>query len=184
MSHASPCPDLALLERLRAGAVTEPERKAIERHLELCDACNGKLEALAYDEEGSPRPIACPDRSVLRRLADGSLGMYSCEAVEHHVEVCAACQADFEALANGIEPRPRTAACPDRSTLRRLLDGRLEGREHAEIESHLETCAIVPGGARSPGLRRRAPGAAGESPGARPEHRVSGPEACDRPPQG
>ena len=71
MSHASPCPDVALLERLRAGAVTEPERKAVERHLEICDACNGKLEAMAYDEEGSPRPIACPDRSVLRRLADG-----------------------------------------------------------------------------------------------------------------
>ena len=185
MSHASPCPDLALLERSRAGAVTEPERKAVERHLDLCDACNGKLEAMAYDEEGSPRPIACPERSVLRRLADGSLGMYSCEAVENHVEVCAACQEDFDAYASGFEPPPRTAACPDRSTLKRLLDGRLDGHAHAEVESHLESCATAcQAGTRSPGLRRRAPGAAGEGPGAKPEHRVSGPEAGDRHPQG
>src|SRR3954469_4038143 len=133
MSHASPCPDLAQLERLRAGAGAEPERKAVERHLEICDPCNGELEALAYDEGGSPRPIACPDRSVLRRLGDRSLGMYSCEAVGDHCEVCAGCQSDFEALAGGFEPGPRKTPCPDRPTLRRLLDGRLEGREHAEI---------------------------------------------------
>jgi serine/threonine protein kinase len=140
MSRASSCPDVAVLERLRAGAVTETERTSIERHLNLCDACNGKLEAMAYDEEGSPRPIACPDRSVLKRLAEGSLGMYSCEAVEHHVEVCAACQADFEALSYGLEPTPRTPSCPDRPTLKRLLDGRLEGPDHARFESHLEEC--------------------------------------------
>jgi hypothetical protein len=141
MGRKSSCFDDPALERLRAGTAAKPERKAIERHLYLCTACASRLEALAYDEEGSPRPIACPGPEVLKGLAFGYLGVYAYEAVEHHVEVCPACQADFEAVSWGSEPAPREPACPDRPTLKRLLDGRLEGREHAEIESHLETCA-------------------------------------------
>jgi hypothetical protein len=140
MRRTSPCPDAALLDRLRVGTLSETDRKTIKRHLWLCGACNAKLEALSYDEEGNPRPITCPDQSVLRRLVYGTLDWYAYEAVEHHVAGCAACRAEYDTFSWGHEPEPRIAPCPDRSTLRRLLDGRLDGADHARIEGHLEAC--------------------------------------------
>ena len=67
----------------------------------ICYACQEKLESLTYDEEGMPRAISCPDRSVLERMAEGTLGTYAWETVENHLETCKGCQADFDALAGG-----------------------------------------------------------------------------------
>jgi len=86
---------------LLAGGLTGQDERAIEGHLETCDACQERLESLTYDEEGIPRGISCPDRSVLARMADGTLGTYAWETVERHLETCRECQADFDVLASG-----------------------------------------------------------------------------------
>src|SRR5689334_13008315 len=85
MGKNASCPDRGVLMQLLAGSLTGREESTIEGHLEACEACQETLESLSYDEQGMPREIACPDRSVLERMADGSLGGYAWETVEHHL---------------------------------------------------------------------------------------------------
>ncbi len=140
MSRTSVCPERAVLKRLRDGSISGHEQKSIERHLEACDACQAVLEELAYDEEGNPGPISCPSLDVLKRMLDGSISDYACEAVEHHLSTCEPCQADFEDLCNGVEPGLRPISCPVPLVLKRLLDGSLSSPEQEAIEHHLDTC--------------------------------------------
>jgi len=140
MSRTSVCPERAVLKRLRDGSISGHEQRSIERHLEACDACQAVLEEMAYDEEGNPGPISCPSLDVLKRMLDGSISDYACEAVEHHLSTCEPCQADFEDLCNGVEPGLRPITCPVPLVLKRLLDGSLSSPEQEAIEHHLDTC--------------------------------------------
>ena len=140
MNRTSVCPARAVLKRLLDGSISGPEQRGIERHLEGCDACQTALQELAYEEDGNLSPISCPRVEVLRRMVDGSISDYACEAVEHHLSTCPPCQADFDALCNGIEPGPRPIVCPEALVLKQLLEGSLSSSEQAAIEHHLGTC--------------------------------------------
>jgi serine/threonine protein kinase len=142
MSRTSVCPGRAILERLLAGSLAVHEQRAVEKHCNRCDACQVALHELTYDEEGNPRPISCPRLAVLKGWLYGTISPYACEAVEHHLSTCKACEADFNAISWGFERVPRPIACPDLVVLKRLLDGSgsLPGHEQEAIEHHLETC--------------------------------------------
>src|SRR4051794_40127126 len=133
MRQVSSCPEPAVLECLLDDSLDRPQRRALERHVNRCEACQLRLESLTYDAEGSPRPIPCPGREVLRRYSDGALSSFAWETVEHHIETCSACQEVVEAYSNGEEPPPETPRCPDARSLRALLDGRLDGPAQAAI---------------------------------------------------
>ncbi len=176
MSRTSVCPGRAILERLCAGSLAAHEQRAVEKHCNRCDACQAAIQELTYDEEGNPRPISCPRLAVLRGWLYGSISPYACDAVEHHLSTCKACEADFNAISWGFERVPRPIACPDPMVLKRLLDGSgpQTGHEQETIEHHLETCdacqarldSLANGGLNLQGeMRNLGQGSAPESPG-------------------
>ena len=84
MWQKTPCPSSSDLNRLIDGTLTASDQKAIDRHLWFCGLCQTHLESLAYDEDGSPRSISCPDHAVLNRHLDGTVSAHAQEAIEHH----------------------------------------------------------------------------------------------------
>ena len=140
MWQKTPCPSSSDLKRLIHGTLTASEQKAIDRHLWFCGSCQTHLESLAYDEDGSPRSISCPDHAVLKRHLDGTVSAHAQEAIEHHLESCSSCQAIVEAIDSGEEIEPAPNTCPDRALLARLLDGSLGESERKAIEHHIESC--------------------------------------------
>jgi serine/threonine protein kinase len=140
MRRVSLCPEPSVLERLLDDSLTSRERRAVERHVHVCEACQTRLEGLSYDQHGTPRSIPCPDREVLRRYNDGSLGDFAWETIENHLETCAGCQELTEAIASGEEPGPEPTPCPESRMLRALIDGRLTGSSQSAIEAHLGEC--------------------------------------------
>jgi serine/threonine protein kinase len=140
MWRKTPCPSSSDLKRLIDGTLPAREQKAIDRHLWICGSCQTKLESLAYDEDGSPRSISCPDQAVLKRHLEGKVSAHAQEAIEHHLESCSSCQAIVEAIDSGEELEPAPNTCPERTVLARLLDGSLGARERTAIERHIDSC--------------------------------------------
>jgi multidrug resistance efflux pump len=140
MRQGAACPQGERLTGLVNGSLSKREEEAIERHLWVCESCQSRVEKIAYDEEGSPRTIPCPDRLIVQRLVAGTLGSYAAEAVEHHVSTCEACATLYEAIGNEEEVEPTTTPCPAPSVLKRLLTGALPADEQQDIERHLSEC--------------------------------------------
>jgi serine/threonine protein kinase len=140
MWQKTACPSSSDLKRLIDGTLPAGVQKMIDRHLWFCGTCQTHLESLAYDEDGSPRSISCPDHEVLKRHLDGTVSAHAQEAIDYHLESCSPCQAIFEALASGEEVAPAPNKCPDRALLARLLDGSLGERERKAVEQHMEMC--------------------------------------------
>ena len=113
MWQKTPCPSSLDLKRLIDGTLPPGEQKTIDRHLWFCGTCQTQLESLAYDEDGSPRSIACPELAVLKHHLEGTVSAYAQEAIENHLESCSSCQAVFEAIASGEVPEPALTECPD-----------------------------------------------------------------------
>ncbi len=57
MSRMSVCPGRAVLKRLLDGSLSEHEQEAIEHHLDTCEACQARLDALAGGNEDLPRQM-------------------------------------------------------------------------------------------------------------------------------
>ncbi len=77
MWRKTPCPSSSDLRRLIDGTLPASEQKAIDRHLWFCGSCQELLESLAYDQDGSPRSISCPDRAVLKRYLEGTVSAHA-----------------------------------------------------------------------------------------------------------
>jgi serine/threonine protein kinase len=65
------CPDDNTLSQLVTGALTEPERIAVERHLGSCTAC---AELIAEVARTTPRREVPPRYQVIRPLGAGAMG--------------------------------------------------------------------------------------------------------------
>jgi serine/threonine protein kinase len=101
------CPDHAVLKRHLDGKVSVHAQEAIEHHLESCSSCQAIVEAIESGEEIEPPPNKCPERTVLARLLDGSLGDRERTAIEHHIDSCNTCQAELDTLASSDAAWPR-----------------------------------------------------------------------------
>ena len=94
-----------------------------------------------------PRAISCPDPSVLERMAEGTLGTYSWETVENHLETCQGCQADFDALAGGEDDWPqrmkslKRQRSPESPGLKRVI-GALNEEGGLEAETGYRPAAV------------------------------------------
>jgi len=101
------CPRLEVLKQMLDGSISDYACEAVEHHLSTCETCQADFEDLCNGVEPGPRPVACPQPLVLKRLIEGSLSSPEQEAIEHHLGTCAACQARLDALAGGDEVLPR-----------------------------------------------------------------------------
>lgn len=115
------------IARYRAGALPSVEELlAVEEHLDACDTCRDALRAGASAATGSlvrklvaaAEDFACPDERLLQRYVENRVDAAEREIVETHVEDCARCARNLEAL----RWRAARSPCPS-STAPRFRQG-------------------------------------------------------------
>jgi serine/threonine protein kinase len=75
MSRISVCPGPAVLKRLLDGSLPVPEQEMIEHHLNTCEACQGRLDALTDNDDlpsqmANLRQASSPDSPHLKRVME------------------------------------------------------------------------------------------------------------------
>jgi hypothetical protein len=105
-AHDPECPTVSerQLAALAAGLVEEADEERLRRHLAGCDACRQRWNELREQDHREPDGTAHLAPAMIARweLARRSLRGIERTLVQHHLDHCATCRAELEAL--GHEP--------------------------------------------------------------------------------